>query len=63
MEPAQTTRAAIAGVSMAFFSLVLIILGRSMFGWIGAVAAVVVVVVVARGLQPAIVRWIRGVSR
>jgi hypothetical protein len=45
---------------MAFFSLVLIILGRSLFGWIGVVTAVIVVMLIARGLQPLIVRWIRG---
>jgi hypothetical protein len=45
---------------MAFFSVVLIFLARSLFGWIGVVTAVVVVMLIARGLQPVVVRWIRG---
>jgi hypothetical protein len=45
---------------MAFFSVVLIILGRSLYGWIGLVVAGVLVLLIARGLQPLIIRWIRG---
>ena len=60
MDSAQTTRAAVAGISMAFLSIVLLSLGRTLFGWGGFLLAIVVIALTVRGLQPMMVRWIRG---
>ena len=45
---------------MAFLSVMLLFLGRYLFGWLGVTIAVPLVLLVARRVQPAIVRWIRG---
>jgi len=60
MESDQATRAAVAGVAMAFASIVILSVGRHLFGWTGVVAAVVVILLVARALHSVILRWIRG---
>ena len=60
MESDQATRAAVAGVAMAFLTVVLLLLGKYLFGWLGVIVAVLAVFLLARGLQPVIVRWIRG---
>jgi len=60
MDSAATTRAAVAGIAMAFMSLVLVFLGKDLFGWPGFVLAVLVVLLVLRSLNPVIIRWIRG---
>jgi hypothetical protein len=63
MDSSQTTRAAVTGIAMAFLSLVLLFLGQDYLGWAGVVLAAVVVLVLVRALQPAMVRWIRGSER
>jgi hypothetical protein len=63
VDSSQTTRAAVAGVGMAFLSLVLFYLGRDLFGWTGAIIALLAILLIARALQPAIVRWIRGTQK
>ena len=60
VDSSQTTRSAMAGVTMAFFTIVLISLGKYLMGWMGVVVAVLLIMVVVRGLQPVMVRWIRG---
>jgi len=48
---------------MAFLSIVLLFLGQDLYGWTGVLLAAVIVIGLVRGLQPAIVRWIRGSVR
>ncbi len=60
MESAQATRAAVAGVAMAFLSIVTLSVGRHLFGWSGVVAALILIMLIARGLHSVVVRWIRG---
>jgi hypothetical protein len=63
MDSSGTTRAAVAGIGMAFLSLVLLFLGQDFFGWAGVLLAALVVIVLVRALQAPIVRWIRGSER
>jgi len=60
VDSGRTTRAAIAGISMAFLSVILIFLGRDLLGWAGVLLSGVLIVLIARALQPLIVRWITG---
>lgn len=63
VDSAQSTRAAVAGIAMAFLSVLLLFLGQDLFGWAGFLLAVLVIFLVARGLHPMILRWIRGTER
>jgi hypothetical protein len=60
MDSSGTTRAAVAGIGMAFLSLVLLFLGQDLFGWAGVLLAALILLVLVRALQAPIVRWIRG---
>jgi len=60
MDSTRTTRAAIAGIAMAFLSVIVLFVGRDLFGWAGSLLAVLLIILVARGLHPVIIRWIRG---
>jgi hypothetical protein len=56
----RATRAAVVGIAMAFFSVVLLFLGQDLFGTAGFVLAILVIVFIARALHPVFLRWIRG---
>ena len=45
---------------MAFLSVIVLFVGRDLFGWAGSLLAVLLIILVARGLHPVIIRWIRG---
>jgi hypothetical protein len=56
----RATRAALVGIAMASVSVMVLFLGKDLFGAAGFILAILVIVMMARALHPFFVRWIRG---